>query len=151
MARPRKYDSEAERRIAQNDSRKAARKAHEVAFVAVDGEGFGRGRRHSYNLLGVGENQIESESGLTFGDIAAFLYSQYRENSSAAYVGYFLGYDFTQWFKTLPENRARILLTPAGIASRTRRIKRNLPPFPVEYGGWEFDILGMKRFKLRPA
>jgi len=26
----------------------------------------------------------------------------------------------------------------------------NRIPFPVEYLGWEFDILGMKRFKLRP-
>lgn len=151
MARPRKYDTEHERRTAQNDTRKAQRKAHEIDFVAVDGEGFGRGRRHSYKLLGVGENQTESPSGLAFRDIAAFLYSQYEQKPEAAFVGFFLGYDFTQWFKTLPENRARILLTPAGIKSRERRIKRNLPPFPVEYAGWEFDILGMKRFKLRPA
>ena len=151
MARPRKYDSEHERRIAQNDIRKVQRKAHEIDFVAVDGEGFGRGRNHSYQLLGVGTAQYEDPKGLKFPGICEFLYSQYLESPGSAFVGFFLGYDFTQWFKTLPENRARILLTPAGIKSRERRIKRNLPPFPVEYSGWEFDILGMKRFKLRPA
>src|ERR1700722_12955824 len=151
MARPRKYDTEAERRIAQNDTRRVQRKAHQVSFVAVDGEGFGRGRNHSYQLLGVGDCQTENAKGLDFPEIAEFLYGRYQESPGSAFVGFFLGYDFTQWFKTLPENRARILLTPAGIKSRERRIKRNLPPFPVEYAGWEFDILGMKRFKLRPA
>jgi hypothetical protein len=151
VPRPRSYATEADRRRAQNDRRHARVQAHDVEFCGVDGEGTGRGRDHRYVLLGVGQEYVSNSDGLQFPEIAAFLYEQYQKRPNVAFVGFFLGYDFTQWFKTLPEGRARVLLTPTGIATRKRRTEREyLGPFPVGYGDWEFDILGMKRFKLRP-
>jgi hypothetical protein len=149
MARPRKWDTDAERRTAQDDRRKAERQRHDVHFIGIDGEGTGRWRDHKYVLLGVGNEQVAEPTGLGFTQIMSFLYSQYTENPTSAFVGFFLGYDFTQWFRSLPEQRARMLLTDQGKARRARKIAPQLGPFPVEYEGWEFDILGMKRFKLR--
>jgi hypothetical protein len=68
---------------------------------------------------------------------------------------FFGEYDFTNWLKGLPEERARMLLTGEGIAKRARRKSgRNPTPFPVYVRDkgvvWELDVLGMKRFKLRP-
>lgn len=79
-----------------------------------------------------------------------FLWECFLDSPRAVFVGYFLGYDFTHWLRTLPENRARILLSKSGIASRARTASgKNTIPFPVEFKDWEFDILGTKRFKLR--
>jgi len=149
MARPRKWENDAQRRQAQNDSRKSLRQAHEVKFIGIDGEGTGRWRQHKYVLLGIGDSQVENGNGLEFTEIFSHLYEQYRANPGAAFVGFFLGYDFTQWFKRLPEERARYLFTSAGIAKRQRKKAPQLGPFPVEYEGFEFDLLGMKRLKLR--
>jgi hypothetical protein len=152
MPRPRKWESELQRRQAQNDARKVSRETHPVEFIGVDGEGAGKWRGHRYVLLGVGDQQISNGDGLRFGEIAEFLWEQYQKRPKAAFVGFYLGYDFTQWLKTLPENRARMLLTGEGKAKRVRRNSGGNPtPFPVDYDGWEFDILGSKRFKLRKA
>lgn len=80
-----------------------------------------------------------------------FLWEAFEEDPAAAYVGFYLGYDFAQWFRTLPESVGHELLAPDGIADRrTRRPHhRNPVPAPVTHLGWEFDVLGMKRFKLR--
>lgn len=151
MPRPRKWENDSQRRQAQNDLRKLRRSEHKVHFVGVDGEGLGRWRDHKYVLLGVGNRQAENADGLRFSEIMQHLYGCYEQELGAAFVGFFLGYDFTQWLKTLPEHRARMLLTEEGRQKR-RRIKHpQLGPFPVEWDGWEFDILGMKRFKLRPS
>jgi len=149
MARPRKWESDAQRRQAQNDARKVKRRVHDVEFVGVDGEGVGRWRDHRYVLLGVGDDAIENGGGLRFGDIMKFLYDIYQEKPQAAFCGFFLGYDFTQWFKGLPRDRAHMLFTPDGQKRRQRRKYPQLGPFPVEYDGWEFDLLGMKRLKMR--
>jgi hypothetical protein len=150
MARPRKWTDDRERRVAQSDRRRAERAAHEVEFIGVDGEGTGRWRDHRYVMLGIGSESLTSSNGLNFTSVMDFLYTQYLESPHASFVGFFLGYDFTQWFKTLPQERARMLLTEEGRKRRQRRIHPQLGPFPVSYDGWEFDILGMKRFKVRP-
>lgn len=149
MARSRKWADDRERRQAQSDTRRAARQAHQVEFIGIDGEGVGKWRDHRYVLLGVGSESISNENGLTFTSVMDFLYTRFQAGPTASFVGFFLGYDFTQWFKTLPESRARMLLTDSGRAKRARRKNPHLGPFPVTYEGWEFDILGMKRFKLR--
>jgi hypothetical protein len=118
-----------------------------VRFCAIDGEGIDRDGSHRYALLGVGNDQLINENGLDWRDVFAFMYSHYSKGT--AFVGFFLGYDFNQWFKTLPPERAAMLLTDEGRAKRRRRGK-NPAPFPVECQGWEFDMLGMKRLKLRP-
>lgn len=121
-------------------------------FIGIDGEGVTLPNgRHIYVLLGVGDQQIENPAGLSWDEIFDFLWEQFTElgTKSVAYVGFFLGYDFIQWLKNLPEERARMLLTAEGRAKRKPKDPRRVQPFPVQYGDWEFDILGTKRFKLR--
>lgn len=121
-------------------------------FIAVDGEGTGRGKDHRYVLLGVGQEQREWPDGVTdITEIFSFLYEQFRANPDAAFVGFFLGYDFNMWLRLLPRERAWMLLNPAGMAKRARKVNPQAGPFPVEYRGWEFDMLAMKRFKLKPV
>lgn len=131
--------------------------ADHTDFIMVDGEGQttyvvdSQGtceRVHLYILLSIGDQSITNVAGLGWGQICTFLYDAFRESPDSAYCGYYLGYDFTQWIKTLPYDRAWMLLSQEGIRKRTHR---NGPvPHPVEYDGWQFDILGAKRFKLRP-
>jgi hypothetical protein len=122
-----------------------------VRFKAIDGEGFtDEDGVHRYKLLGVGQEQISNNRGLDWDETLDFLYSHYEKGT--AFVGFFLGYDFTQWFKNLSEERARMLLTVEGRAKRQRKVKSKTPiaPHPVEYHGWQFDILGSKRLRIRP-
>lgn len=119
-----------------------------IDFVGVDGEGvtdvFGI---HRYVLFGVGEQQITNPDGLQWDEVFEFLYSQYRP--ATAFVGFFLGYDFTQIFKTLPEDKAWMLLTSEGRALRKHKLPGK-PSHPVQLNGWYFDILGFKRLRIRP-
>lgn len=116
-------------------------------FVGIDGEGINVNGEHRYALLGIGNQYITDNTGILWDDAFAFMYEHYSKGR--AITGFYLGYDFNQLFKTLPEERARMLLTPAGRAARQSRGKSPMP-FPVRYRNWEFDILGMKRLKLRP-
>jgi hypothetical protein len=115
--------------------------------VGVDGEGMMVNGEHKYVLFGVGQDQIEDSTGLRFSDVFEFLYKHYQPET--AFTGFFLGYDFSQIFKTLPEDKAWILLTNEGRTLRKHRIKGKAP-HPVEYDGWQFDILAMKRLRIRP-
>lgn len=120
-------------------------------FIAVDGEGAGFGRDHRYVLLGCGERYIENLEGISWKEAFTFLYEEFLQRPGAAFVGFFLGYDFTQILKTLPEERARILLTDKGINARKRtKSGGNRKPFPVRYEGWEFDLLPGRRLQIRP-
>jgi hypothetical protein len=122
-------------------------------FIAIDGEGTGRGRDHKYVLLGVGQEQREWPDGVTdITEIFEFLYDQFRANPNAIFGGFFLGYDWNMWLKLLPHERAWMLLTDKGKTKRKRKSAdaARLGPWPVEYKGWEFDLLANKRFKLRP-
>lgn len=160
MPRPRKYADDAERRRAQDEARKQARVTKPVKFVAIDGEGQGQWKNHTYVLLGIGDASIEDTGGLTFEKIAAFLWEQYLAQTNSVFAGFFLGYDFSQWLSKLPEERARRLFNPEMRKRKSKRkvsretgeveeIPSRLGPWPVEYRGWEFDLLGMKRMKLR--
>jgi hypothetical protein len=117
-------------------------------FVAIDGEGESVNGRHEYVLIGIGQDQLTNPTGLHWTEIFDFLYAHYETN--ATYIGFFLGYDFTQWFKSLPENRAAKLLTKDGIASRKHRNAKIPIPHAVQCRNWQFDILGNKRFRFRP-
>lgn len=137
----------------RNLARSIQREKHEIDFVAIDGEGVLRPNgTHDYILLSAGSSSLYGASSerLTFPTIMEFLWSTFCDNPTATYCGFYLGYDFTNWLKDLPEDRARMLLTKEGIALRSRTNSgENRIPFPVRYAGWEFDMLGMKRFKLR--
>lgn len=137
-------------RTTQNLARDRRRAQHETHFTGIDGEGCGEGSNHRYVLLGIGSEQIANPSGLTHADIFPFLWENFEQDSNAAYVGYFLGYDFTHWLRSLPFNRVWYLYSAEGRAKRKRSSGKRLDPFPVEHDGWQFDLLGDKRFKLRP-
>jgi hypothetical protein len=122
-----------------------------LKFVCIDGEGFTDSDGvHRYKLLGVGQDQISNRNGLGWDEIMEFLYDHFEKGT--VFGGFFLGYDFTQCFKNLPEERARMLLTIEGRASRKRRVtgEHSVAPHPVEYDGWQFDMLGSKRLRIRP-
>ena len=118
-----------------------------VKFVGVDGEGMNVNGSHRYVLLGVGNEQIENPEGIGWEESFRFLYRQYKP--ATAFVGFFLGYDFTQIFKTIPEDKAWMLLTREGRKLREHRIPGKTP-HPVDLNGWQFDMLAMKRLRLRP-
>lgn len=149
----RKYCEECNLKNDRHITRTIRRENHDVNFIGVDGEGVLRPNGiHEYILLSVGNESLHGQNGerLTFEIIAEFLWQCFLDSRDSIFVGFFLGYDFTCWLKDLPENRARMLLTTEGQAKRSRtKSGENRVPFPVEYHGWEFDLLGMKRFKLR--
>src|ERR1700722_999164 len=121
-------------------------------FVCIDGEGITLPNGiHRYVLLGVGDHQISNPDGLSWEEICEFLWEEFLEHGtkSVAYTGFFLSYDFIQWLRQLPEERARMLLTAEGRAKRAPKSNKRIQPFPVRYGEWEFDILGSKLFRLR--
>lgn len=140
-----------ERTCQKHAARTAQRGSRATTFVGVDGEGWTDSEgNHRYSQLSVGDRTLFGSKHLDVLEIFAFLWECFEAQPSAAFVGFYLGYDFSQWFRTLPEDRARMLLSPQGIASRRRTGSgRNTVPFPVRMGEWEFDLLGMKRFKLR--
>lgn len=132
-----------------------------VKFVGVDGEGMNVeivsedgtvGYEHRYVLFGVGADQIEDPRGLAWHTVFDFLYA--RNRPGTAFVGFFLGYDFSQILKSFPEDRARMLLTSEGIVLRKHRVGGKAP-HPVELrtptgSRWHVDILGNKRLRIRP-
>lgn len=160
------------------------RENHEVEFIGVDGEGVSawgyeefydeesgefltrRIPQHHYVLLSVGDKSLHRDGReLTYDEIFTFLWEQFQEHPKAAFVGYYLGYDFTEWLKSLPQKAADELLLIQGILNRTPVNGVSPFPFPVKDKGrwgykdgfkcfigakWEFDILANKRFKLRP-
>lgn len=139
----------------------AAREAKRAAprrFVGIDGEGVTDELTgdHRYVMLRCGERYLAHDGAhLNFNDVLTFLWGCFEEDYSTEtcpiYVGFYLKYDFAQWFRTLPENRARYLFDPDKIALRRRTKLPHLPPFPVLYGGWRFDYLPGKRFVFQPA
>lgn len=137
----------------KNGARAITRAKGERLFIGIDGEGVTRpDGTHIYDMLSVGDQTLVSPDGgpLAYQEIFTFLYGEFERNPEATFVGFFLGYDFNQWFRSLPEDRARMLLTKQGRIARKRQDHEYLGPFPVDDGEWEFDILGMKRFRFRP-
>jgi hypothetical protein len=172
-----KYHDEACRktsRIRDTNSANGAKakktESHDVEFIAVDGEGVTRWeyvecwdpeegdhvlkykKVHHYVLLSVGDESLHHDGEpLRHDEIFEFLYQQKIEHPNAAFVGFFLGYDFSQWLKSMPESRGNSLFHPYGIAKRMPKNPELKYPFPVIVDNkWDIDILGMKRFKLRP-
>jgi hypothetical protein len=121
-------------------------------FIGVDSEGIGKGKNHRAVLLGVGDRQYlarDTTIGLVWDEVFEFLYAQFVENRNAAFVGFYLSYDFNQWLRSLPQSAARQLLTKAGrLARRTKGKRRAFNP--VKVGRWEVDMLGFRRLSIRP-
>lgn len=156
-------------RQSHDGARARRNELHELEFIGVDGEGVNcdefvevwddeednlvvkRVKGHKYVLFSVGDQSLHADGEqLHHQEIFEFLWEQYEAHPNAVFVGFFLGYDFTHWLRTISEDRAWKLLHKDGIASRMPRNPDAKFPYPVRVGAWEFDILGMKRFKLRP-
>lgn len=135
----------------RHGARTVARATGGTRFVGVDGEGWtDELGEHRYAQLSIGSSTLFGAEHLDCMEVFTFLWAGFEEDPRASYVGFYLGYDFAQWFRTLPEHVAHSLLASDGIAKRRRKTSGgNTVPFPVRYRGWEFDILGNKRFKLR--
>lgn len=134
---------------------RVVRAAQIPTFIGVDSEGIGQGKNHRTVLLGVGENQYiaaNTRLGLQWKEVFEFLYSQYKANPNAAFVGFYLSYDFNNWLSSLPQQIAWLLLTKKGLATRKMsEVKaRRRQYHPVRYDGWEFDMMSDKRLSIRP-
>jgi hypothetical protein len=109
---------------------------------------------HDYVLLSVGDESYSRSDGgrLEWEEIFSFLYDQFlAADPRAVFVGYYLGYDFAQWVRTMPAERGAMLYDPKEIARRQRRHSGgNRVPFPLYIGDWQCDVLPGRRFKLRP-
>jgi hypothetical protein len=144
----------------KNAARDVRTDKHEVEFIMIDGEGTGDGPAHKYVLLGCGQKQMERPEGFKdITEIFDFLYGQFKAHPGACFGGFYLGYDFNMWLRLLPRDRAFYLLTDEGRTRRKRACKcrgkkicrhSRIAPHPVEYRGWQFDILGYKRLRIRP-
>ncbi len=141
-------------RTNKHTARSIHREKNEITFIGVDGEGVDRpDGTHEYVMLSVGDKTLWNDGlQLELQSILAFLWDCYRENPHAAYVGFFLGYDFIQWLKLLPQERARLLFDKRAIPERkSKRLSRANPyPDAVVWEGWEIDIMAGRRFKMRP-
>jgi hypothetical protein len=125
-------------------------------FVGVDSEGIGKGSHHRAVLLGVGKEQFvarDLDKGLQYAEVFEFLYSQFERKPGAAYVGFYLAYDFNQWLRSLPRSAAWLLLSKAGKAKRQindgKKRRRMMYPVHVD-DEWDIDMLGFKRLSIRP-
>lgn len=139
-----------------NQARTKARRARRCEpsiFHAVDGEGQNINGRHEYVLLSVGSESVSDPAGLSWDQIFTFLWEQFTALPAGKHVftGFYLGYDFTEWLRSLPEDRARMLFTDRGKALRVRTTRSvdGDTHFPVYVDNWEIDLLGNKRFKVR--
>ncbi len=145
--------SEAKRTQQDKHRARATQRQGPRHFIAIDGEGVtDSDGTHRYVLLSCGDKHLSNDGAhLEFGEILTFLWACFEEAPAGSiFVGFYLKYDWAQWLRTLPENRAKALLDPVMIAKRQRTAYQHLPPFPVDYNGWEFDYLPGKRFKFRP-
>lgn len=140
-------------RTDNRDRMRKSRAASIPEFIGVDSEGIGRGKNHRCVLLGIGDKQYVAKDlthGLHWQEVFSFLYSQYEAHPKAAFVGFYLSYDFNEWLKTLPKDVALMLLSKQGKLMRKRRDGKGQHYFPVRHDGWEFDMLGFKRLSIRP-
>lgn len=139
------------RKATRNRTRAQRVANHEVMFVGLDGEGVTLDNGdHHYALLSVGSHSMHrGGQPLDHHDVLEFLWREFLDTPNAVFVGFYLGYDFTQWFKTLSEERARMLFTEEGRKKRAPKHEKRVMPFPVDIGGFQVDMLGMKRFRLR--
>lgn len=138
----------------RNPTRTKRRETNDITFVGVDGEGVDRpDGKHEYVMLSVGQETLWNDGKeLTLSEILEFLWAQYQKQPDAAYVGFFLNYDFIQWLKLLPEREAYLLFSPKGIMERKSERQGRVNPYPdaVVWEDWEIDIMAGRRFRLRP-
>jgi hypothetical protein len=134
------------------------RASHVPNFVGVDSEGWGRGDKHRAVLLGCGTKHYLAEDrrkGLQWPEVFRFLYDCFLDApEDTVYVGFYLRYDFNNWLASLPENKARSLITTPGKAARKADERNHFARGQfnaVHLDGWDVDMpAGYKCIKFRP-
>jgi hypothetical protein len=145
-----------------------------LTFIAVDGEGqkVRRGigepieiapndwdfssfvNTHEYVLLTVGDEALHRNGRkLTHHDIFPFLYGHYQRHPKAAYIGYFLGYDFTMWLQSINPEAAHRLLTIEGQNKQkyTRSDGVHMTRWvTTDDCRWDLQAIWPKRIQIRP-
>jgi len=107
-------------------------------------------KSHQYVLLSVGNRSLHHNGAeLSFDEILEFLWDCFLDDPDAIYVGFYLDYDYTNWFKWLTDKVAWLMLSNEGAVKRRRKMGRNVRPVPVTYGRWLIDIHANKRFRMR--
>ena len=109
-----------------------------------------------YVLLACGADQLENPAGLGWEEMFEFLYSHVDPNRRRAFVGYYLGFDYTYLTRGFPEKKGWSLWSEKGRARRRYVCKEGFTLFhPVDVKGdrgwWEVEVLGQKRLSIRPA
>lgn len=116
-------------------------------FRGVDGEGGNVaeegtlfGVRHQYLSLRSGPDLLETGKPLSWDECFSFLANQ---PSGLIHVAYFFDYDVTMMIRTLPQQVAEQLINRHLRHDIHGRVK------PVEYGGYQFDYMPHKEFRVR--
>src|SRR5215472_10779752 len=83
----------------QRQAARTRRRAEPIEFIGVDGEAWKDAvtQEHIYGLLFCGDKHIDAEGAkLHLGEILEFLWHEYEEHPNAAFVGFYLSYDWGQ-------------------------------------------------------
>jgi hypothetical protein len=147
------------RKHQKNAIRKTKTDKHELEFVCIDGEGETDAfRQHKYVLLGASNRtgyhrSIENKAGLQWNEIFNFLWECFKEKPEAVFAGFFLGYDFAQWFKSFPEAKARLLFTKEGrliqLLKARKRKPENRYPLPIRIEGYRVSNIGERMIRIQ--
>lgn len=126
-------------------------------FIGIDGEGINLPNgEHRYVMLSIGndpKDTIVDKNGLHWTQILDHLYSYFLRNNrrNVAYVGFYLGYDFDRWLRTMPQERVWKLITTEGQKLREKKMPNGrIRTYPVDMPyGWQLKIIGKKRLDIR--
>lgn len=150
-----------EHRANGHGSRSKKQKTYE--FIGVDSEGVRRGARlvdgqlrggHlNMVLVSAGDQSLwsaDDDTPLELNEVLTFLWDQFLAHRDAVFVGFSLGFDFAQWLKWLPRDKAWSLCTNAGRAERTTEDEETGQSYeqPVRWGPWRLKMLGGKRLTI---
>lgn len=165
-------------RASKNAARTKRRSEAGVMFIGIDGEGFNTNvteyawdeidgemievpitvTEHRYNMLSVGDMTLTTPNAthMNYDDAlhhiwdAAEEYRRENPDRRICLAGFFLGYDFIQIFRTLPEKAAWKLFSKAGQeARRAMQAKNGWKRIPkVRVGPWRLDMMAGKRLTI---
>lgn len=165
-------------RASKHAARTQRRKEGGLFFIGFDGEGVTREETfeeweeidgemvevpttlgvHYYDMLSVGDHTYVTPDGgqIHYDDALHHIWDsteEYRKegHERICLVGYFLGYDYIQIFRTLPEKAAWKLFSKEGQDARRSLQKKNgwkrIPK--VRVGPWKLDMLAGKRLTIQ--
>ncbi|MEU0398337.1 hypothetical protein ABZ208_37465 [Streptomyces sp. NPDC006208] len=163
-------------RESKNAARNKRRAESGVTFVGIDGEGYNTKvtgyeweeiegelvevpvevTEHRYNMLSVGDHTFCTPRGeqMSYNEALQHIWDsaeEYRRSGERiCLVGFFLGYDFIQIFRTLPEDVAWKLFSKAGQEMRRAlQAKNGWKRIPkVRVGPWRLDMMAGKRLTI---